>query len=414
MSENLNLENYLSQRMKIYDMPLDMLVPYDNNPRLNDDAVPAVMESIRLFGFKVPMVISKERVIIAGHTRLKAAKRLAMKSVPCIMADDLTEDEINAFRLADNKSAEIAQWDGRALLAELQKLSESENPIDMEKLGFESMETLLEELARQESSDLDDLLNEEEDIDDTLPAEPRIMRGEVWQIGRHYLMCGDSTNQEDVAKLLNGQKVDLLITDPPYGVSYEGADHMTIENDDLEGEAFVEFLAKAFLAANENMKPGAVFYIWHADSKAYEFRQAVRNTGWTVRECLIWVKNALVMGRQDYQWRHEPCLYGWKDGASHLWCNDRSQTTVLEYDKPAHNDIHPTMKPVPMFEYQIRNSSNAAAAVLDLFSGSGTTGVACERSGRTAYLMEYDPRYAEAAITRLEKLTGETARKIRE
>ena len=415
MNASDNLEMYLSQRTKIYDMPIGKLTPYANNPRLNDEAVPAVAESIRLFGFKVPMIIDRNFVVVAGHTRLKAAKSLGLETVPCILADDLTEDEINAFRLADNKSGEIAQWDGRALLEELQKLAAAVNPIDMGQFGFESVDELLASLAKEQSASLDSLSEEEEnfDMDAALEAEPRIARGEVWQIGRHFLMCGDSTNAADVAALMDGEQAGLLITDPPYGVSYESGDGMTIENDSLAGQEFITFLTDAFAAADAVMKPGAVFYIWHADSKGWEFRQAVKDTGWTVRECLIWVKNALVMGRQDYQWRHEPCLYGWKDGAGHLWCNDRAQTTVLEYDKPKHNDIHPTMKPVPLFEYQIRNSSLPEAAVLDLFSGSGTTGVACERSGRTAYLMEYDPRYAEAAIARLEQITGATARKVR-
>ena len=410
----MDLNQYLSKRMKIYDMPLARLIPYANNPRLNDAAVPAVAESIRRFGFKVPVIIDKNHVIVAGHTRLKAAKSLGLETVPCILADDLTQEEIDAFRLADNKSGEIAQWDDKALLSELQRLAALDSPPDMGVFGFDA-DALAAELARTEGASLADLTDAEEDIDldAALAAEPRIVRGEVWRIGRHFLMCGDSTNAADVAKLMNGAQADLLLTDPPYGVSYESGG-MTIENDSLAGAEFVSFLTNAFSAADAVMKPGAVFYIWHADSKAWEFRQAVRETGWTVRECLIWVKNALVLGRQDYQWKHEPCLYGWKDGAGHLWCNDRTQTTVLEYDKPTHNDIHPTMKPVPLFEYQIRNSSLPGAAVLDLFSGSGTTGAACEHAGRTAYLMEYDPRYAEASIARLEKLTGEQAVKVRD
>ena len=187
---------------------------------------------------------------------------------------------------------------------------------------------------------------------------------------------------------------------------------MTIENDNLEGEDFVEFLVKAFSNANSVLKPGGAFYIWHADSKGYEFRLAVKRADWIIRECLIWVKNSMVLGRQDYQWKHEPCLYGWKDGAPHTWNSDRSQTTVLEYDKPSRNDIYPTMKPVPLFEYQVRNSTHTGDNVLDLFAGSGTLGVACEHSGRVAFMMEYDPKYAEAAISRLEEATGETAAKI--
>lgn len=412
------IEKYLSSSMKIYDLPVDKLVPYENNPRLNDEAVPALMESIKRFGFKVPMVISKDFIVITGHTRLKAVKRLGWKTVPCIFASDLTDQEVEAFRLADNKVGEIADWDERALLQELQRIATKDNPFDMGLFGFDDVETMLSKLADEgETAKLEDLAEDDScKLEDLLEKPPRIKRGEVWKVGRHRLMCGDSTKEEDVAKLLGGEKADLLITDPPYGVSYEGGteEKMTIENDSLEGDEFVEFLSNAFAAADKHMKPGAVFYIWHADSKGYEFRKAVNSTKWTVRECLIWVKNTLVLGRQDYQWKHEPCLYGWKDGAPHVWNSDRSQTTVLEYDKPQRNGIHPTMKPVALFEYQIRNSSKPKSIVLDLFGGSGTTGVACERSDRTAYMMEYAPNYAEAALARLEELTGEKAERIAE
>lgn len=409
----MDLEQYLSQKMKIYDMPVELLIPYENNPRLNDAAVPALMESINTFGFKVPMVIGTNYVVVAGHTRLKAVKKLGWKTVPCIFADDLSEQEIEAFRLADNKVGEIAEWDEKALLKELQKIAAEDSPLNMEQFGFESVEDMLSKLADGgDSVSLSELAEDDEaNLDELLEKEPRIKRGEVWQIGRHRLMCGDSTHIEDVSKLMGGEKADLLITDPPYGVDYEGGteDKMTIENDNLKGEEFVRFLTAAFKAADANMKSGAAFYIWHADSRGYEFRLAVKHIGWAVRQCLIWVKNSLVLGRQDYQWKHEPCLYGWKDGAAHTWNSDRSQTTVLEYDKPQRNGIHPTMKPVPLFEYQIRNSTKEGEKVLDLFAGSGTTGVACERSGRTAYMMEYDPQYAEAAMSRLEEVTGKAA-----
>ena len=285
----------------------------------------------------------------------------------------------------------------------------------MMQFGFESVDDMLKRLAGdEEAADLSVLVDDDVDLDDLLEKEPRIKRGEVWQIGRHRLMCGDSTKTEDVKKLMDGKEADALITDPPYGVSYVGAteDAMTIENDDLSGEEFIEFLEKALSAADSVMKPGAAFYVWHSDSKGYEFRDAVKRVGWTVRQCLVWVKNTMVLGRQDYQWRHEPCLYGWKDGAPHVWNSDRTQTTVLEYDKPQRNGIHPTMKPVPLFEYQVRNSTHKDAIVLDLFAGSGTLGVACEHSGRIAYMMEFDPKYAEAAISRLEEATGQSAVRI--
>lgn len=409
----IDLQQYLSQKTKIYDFPVSMLIPFEDNPRDNDDAVEPTAESIRTFGFKVPMVIDRNMVIVCGHTRYKAAKRIGLETVPCIYADDLSPAEVEEFRLADNKTGEIATWDEKSLLRNLQKIADEDPQMDMEKFGFESTDDLLKRLAQEEGTDLNSLADDDDvDLSSLLDKDPRIKRGEVWKIGRHRLMCGDSTSEADVQKLMGGEEADLLLTDPPYGVSYEGNNGMTIDNDSLEDAEFIDFLKKAFTAADSVLKPGAAFYIWHADSKGYEFRTACKEIGWTIRQCLIWVKNSMVMGRQDYQWKHEPCLYGWTDGAGHTWASDRKQTTVLEFDRPVKSDIHPTMKPVPLFEYQVRNSSLEGQNVLDLFCGSGTTGVACERSNRTAYLMEYDPKYAEAAISRLEEVTGETAEKV--
>ena len=224
-------------------------------------------------------------------------------------------------------------------------------------------------------------------------------------------MCGDSTSTECVQKLMGGLQADLLLTDPPYGVDYTGKtkDELKIENDAKSDDDFIAFLRQAFESADSVMKSGAVFYIWHADSKAYVFRMACQMTGWEVRQVLIWVKNAMVMGRQDYQWKHEPCLYGWKAGAGHLWASDRKQTTVLEFDRPTKNKEHPTMKPVALFDYQIKNNTKGGDIVLDLFAGSGTTVIACEQNGRTEYVMEYDPRYCDEIVKRWENLTGEKA-----
>jgi site-specific DNA-methyltransferase (adenine-specific) len=204
---------------------------------------------------------------------------------------------------------------------------------------------------------------------------------------------------------------DLLLTDPPYNVNYEGKteEHLIIQNDKMDDDSFKNFLDDAFTTANENLKPGGAFYIWHADSEGYNFRRACKEVGWTVRQCLIWNKNTLVMGRQDYHWKHEPCLYGWKDGAGHLWASDRKQTTVIDWDRPTRADIHPTMKPVGLFDYQIKNNTNVGDLVLDLFNGSGTTIIACEQNGRTGYAMELDPRYVDATVQRWENLTGEKA-----
>lgn len=379
----------------------DELIPYVNNPRNNDQAVDAVASSIKNFGFKVPIVIDSKNEIINGHTRLKAAKKLGIEEVPVIVADDLTEDQIKAFRIADNKVAELADWDEELLLAELDMIE-----MDMGQFNIDMSEL-----------DLDDSSEEvvEDEFDDTPPEEPQAKYGDIYQLGRHRLMCGDSTSVEDVEKLVGGGViVDMLLTDPPYNVAYEGKteDALTIQNDSMDDESFRQFLTNAFFAADSVMKKGAVFYIWHADSEGYNFRGACRDVGWTVRECLIWNKNQMVLGRQDYHWKHEPCLYGWKDGASHLWASDRKQTTVLDFDKPQRNGVHPTMKPIALFDYQIKNNTKGNDIVLDLFGGSGTTIMACEQNGRRGYSIELDPRYVDVIIKRWEDFTGEKAVKI--
>ena len=380
--------------MNIVQKTLDELIPYENNPRDNDDAVDYVAESIKEFGFKVPIIIDKDNVIVAGHTRYKACKKLGINEVPCIIADDLTEEQIKAFRLADNKVAEIATWDFEKLDLELSTLD-----MDMELFGFEPYEdTEPQEVV-------------EDDYEVEVPEEPKAKYGDIYQLGKHRLMCGDSTSIDDVSKLMNGDTVDLLITDPPYNVNYEGAtkDKLTIMNDKMDNDNFRQFLLDAFTCADSVMKAGAAFYIWHADSEGYNFRGACYDVGWTVRQCLIWNKNSLVLGRQDYHWKHEPCLYGWKDGASHNWYGDRKQTTVLDFDRPSRNAEHPTMKPIPLFDYQIQNNTKKGDIVLDLFGGSGTTLMACEQSGRTCYINELDPKYVDVIINRWEQFTGEKA-----
>lgn len=381
--------------MDIINIALKDLKPYENNPRKNDDAVKYVAESIKEFGFKVPIVIDKNNVIVAGHTRYKAAKKLKMSEVPCIIADDLTDEQIKAFRLADNKVAEKAEWDFDLLNAELDDIID----LDMELFGFED--------ALQD--DAEEAVEDEFEVE--LPAEPKSKLGDIYQLGNNRLMCGDSTVLEDVEKLMGGEQADMLLTDPPYNVNYEGKtkDKLKIKNDQMGNDNFRQFLTDAFSNADMVMNPGAVFYIWHADSEGYNFRGACFDAGWTVRQCLIWNKNSMVMGRQDYQWKHEPCLYGWKEGAGHLWASDRKQTTVINFDKPTRNDMHPTMKPIPLFDYQIKNNTKGGDVVLDLFGGSGTTIMACEQNGRRGYSMEYDPRYVDVIVDRWEKFTGAKA-----
>lgn len=339
-------------------------------------------------------------VIIAGHTRYKAAKRLKLKEVPIVVADNLTEEQVNAYRLADNKSGELATWDDDELQEELDKILD----IDMTDFGFD-LETELED---------DEVIDD--DYEEEVPEEPKSKLGQVYQLGRHRLMCGDSTKPEDVKKLMNGVQADLLITDPPYNVNYEGKQDskMTIKNDHQEADNFYKFLLAAFTNAKDNMKAGAAFYIWYASSEAVNFNRSAVDAGLSVRQELIWAKNQMIIGRQDYQWQHEPCLYGWADNGSHSWYSDRKQTTILNFDKPQRSDLHPTMKPIPLFDYQIKNSSKSGDIVLDLFGGSGTTLMACEQDGRNAYLMEFDPRYVDVIIDRWEKFTGKTAKLIQE
>lgn len=380
--------------MNIIEKPINEVIPYEKNPRINDNAVPAVMKSIEEFGFKVPIVIDKNGTIVTGHTRLKAAKKLGMKTVPCIVADDLTPEQIKAFRLADNKVAEAAEWDMELLNEELDGIID----IDMSDFNFGDI---------TDSPSSEDVVEDDgENIE--LPSEPKTRLGDIWMIGRHKLMCGDATSEDVLKRLVGGDKVDMYLTDPPYNVAYEGKteDKLTIQNDSMEDSAFYQFLVDSFVAADSVMNEGAAFYIWHADSEGYNFRGACRAVEWELRECLIWNKNTMVLGRQDYQWKHEPCLYGWKGGAAHNWYSDRKQTTVIDMNKPNRNAEHPTMKPVQLFAYLMENSSKPGDIILDSFCGSGTTLIACEQMGRVARVLELDPKYCDVIVERYINLVG--------
>ncbi len=381
--------------MQIVYKRLDELKPYKRNPRNNDGAVDAVAASIKEFGFKVPIVIDTKSEIIAGHTRLKAAQKLGLAEVPCIIADDLTPDKIKAFRLADNKTAELAEWDFELLQLELEDIN-----LDMSEFGFNTTPAPAEPY--------------EDNYEPEPPAEPKTKPGELYKLGRHTLLCGDATKAASYAKLTGGGLLDLLLTDPPYNVDYEGKtkDKLKIENDKKDDASFFEFLSDAFENAAEALKPGGVWYIFHADSEGENFRRAAREKLGKVRQCLVWNKNTIVLGRQDYQWKHEPCLYGWKEGDAHYFVDDRTQATVINEDKPARSAEHPTMKPVKLIARFIRNSTRPGETVLDPFGGSGSTLIACEQLGRTCYTMELDPKYCDVIIDRWEKLTGQKAVKI--
>lgn len=414
--------------LKIFQKNVTDLIPYVNNPRNNAAAVDAVASSIAEFGFNVPIVLDKNNIIVTGHTRLLAAKKLGLESVPCIIADHLTDAQIKAFRLADNRVAELATWDTELLDQELAELAEID--FNMSAFGFEEPEA--------DPDDVDECEPEEEAAEE---EEATTKRGQIWRLGRHYLMCGDSTDMDDVARLMAGELADLLLTDPPYNVGYEGGtdEHMTILNDKMDDDKFYNFLLSAFKNAMAVMKDGAPFYIWYAAGESRSFFNAQKDSGLKLSEVLQWVKNVFTLGHYDYHWATESCLYGWKEGAPHYFVSERNHINVIQDDlnidkmtreqlqetcrmlldvintnalrenKPARNDQHPTMKPVKLFAKQIVNSSRKGDKILDLFAGSGTTIMACEQLDRTAYAMELDPIYCDRIIKRWEAQTGKHA-----
>ena len=397
-------------------VPITKLVPYVNNARTHSpEQINKLRSSLREFGFINPVIIDRDYGVIAGHGRILAAKEEGISEVPCVFADHLTEAQKKAYIIADNRMAMDAGWDEELLRVEIESL---------QALDFDPLLTGFDE--KELSKLFDDGIEAEEDdfdVDAELQKPTFTKSGDIWTLGRHRLICGDSTKEETYAALMDGWKANLVITDPPYNVNYEGSAGK-IKNDNMEDTAFRRFLTDAFSNAAMVMKPGAPFYIWHADSEGYNFRGACKDAMLRVRQCLIWVKNSLVMGRQDFQWKHEPCLYGeseieeeghepclygWTEGKKHYFFKNRKQTTVLNFDKPVKSAEHPTMKPIKLFDYQMQCSSKPGENVLDLFAGSGTTIMAAEQNGRHAYCMEFDPKYADVIIDRWEKFTGDKA-----
>ena len=378
--------------LKIEYANINDLKKYHKNAKKHPkEQVNRIANSIKEFGMCDPIgVWGKDNLIIEGHGRLMALKKLGYTEAPIIRLDHLSEEQRKAYTLAHNKSAE-SEWDFEILSDELKSIVD----IDMMEFGFDLS------LDEEEPKVIEDEIPE-------IPVEPKAKYGDIYQLGNHRLMCGDATVLEDVRTLMNDNKADLLLTDPPYNVDYEGKtkDSLKIKNDNMGDNQFKQFLTDSFSNANDVMKEGASFYIWHADSEGYNFRSACKDVSWKVRQCLIWNKNTMVMGRQDYQWKHEPCLYGWKEGASHNWYSDRKQTTILEFNKPNKSELHPTMKPLDLFAYQMKNSTAKGDIVLDLFGGSGTTLMVSEQLDRNAYVMELDPRYVDAIINRWENMTG--------
>lgn len=390
-------------QLKLEYVKTSKLVPYASNSRTHsDEQIAQIAASIREFGFLVPILANADNSIVAGHGRLSAAFLLEMDTVPVIRATHLTKAQRRAYVIADNKLALNAGWDMELLGVEIAGLDDM--GFDVELLGFSDDE--LKDLLHPGGSG-----NTDPDAVPEPPETPQTAAGDLWHLGDHKLLCGDATKISEVERLCGDELVDVFLTDPPYNVDYTGRTkaELKIDNDAMSDDDFRTFLVDAFTAADTVMKPGAVFYIWHADLQGYNFRGAAADMGWTIRQCLVWNKNNMVMGRQDYHWKHEPCLYGWKGGAGHLWATDRKQVTILDFDRPSASREHPTMKPVDLMEYQIRNNTKGADIVLDTFGGSGSTMIACEQAGRRARVLEIDPVYCDVTIKRWQEFTGKVA-----
>lgn len=396
--------------LKVETFKISDLSTYHKNPRRGD--VDAIAESLKARGQYRPIVVnigthaSHDYEILAGNHTYLAAKKLGWKTIQATTVD-VDDDQAAQIVLADNRLADLGGYDDETLSALLSDVS------SLDGLGWSQDDVY--ELAAALEPERDD--SEVEDVAVPDDAPQRVKRGEIWVLGEHRLMCGDSTKPEDMRKLLGGGEADLWLTDPPYNVAIVGKTkkHLTIENDSwANDDEFVEFLRKAFVTALDVLKPGCAFYVWFAQTQAENFLAAADKAGMTIRQTLIWAKSTFSLGRQDYQWKHEPCLYGWKDGASHRWFSDRKQTTVLEFEKPARNAEHPTMKPVPLMAYEIRNSSRVGDTVLDSFGGSGSTLMACEQTGRKCVTMELDPHYCDVILKRWEDYTGQKAERISE
>jgi len=386
--------------MKIQNIRLSDLKPYPNNPRHNDQAVDAVAESIRQFGFKVPIIIDSNNVIVAGHTRLKAAKKLELETVPVIVASDLTEEQIKAFRLADNKTGELAEWDFEMLELELANID-----FDMSGFGFE-----VPEPEYEGNTDEDEIPENVESV-----CQP----GQIWQLGRHRVMCGDSTSRKDVSRLMNGEKADMVFTDPPYSVNYEvkqkevlgkkGYNHINGDNLSV-GNISEQIWKPVFKSLYDMAKDDCSFYVTMPQGgDQMMMMMMMMGENWQVKHELIWIKKSPVfsMGRLDYDYQHEPIMYGWKK-SHHFYGKGKYLKSIWEIDRDS-DGIHPTMKPVELMENAILNSTLKDMLVIDYFLGSGSTLIAAEKTNRTCYGMEIDPHYCDVIINRWEDYTGEKA-----
>jgi DNA modification methylase len=391
--------------MIVTDMPVETLVPYARNPRNNTAAIDAVKASITEFGFRQPIVVDEKMVVIVGHTRLEAAKALGLKMVPVHVAEGLSPAQAKAYRLMDNRSHENAQWDNELLRLEFGDLKL--DGFDLDLTGFDG-----EELDKLLGAEQLDVLTDPDEAPE-VPSQPVSRPGDLWILGDHRVLCGDATVMSDVEKLMDGQLADMSFCDAPYNVDYANAaknkalaKDRRILNDAL-GEGFYQFLYDA--CVNLLMVTKGACYMSMSSSELDTLQRAFKEAGGKWSTFIIWAKNTFTLGRADYQRQYEPILYGWKDGSQHYWCGARDQGDVWFVDKPRVNDLHPTMKPVELVERAIANSSKGRDIVLDLFGGSGTTLIAAERTGRSARLMELDPKYVDVIVTRWQNHTGKMA-----
>lgn len=379
---------------------IDRLIPYINNARTHSEAqIVKLRSSLREFGFINPVIIDKDFNIIAGHGRVQAAKAEGIKEVPCVLVDYLTEAQKKAYIIADNRMALDAGWDEEILKVELESL-EGE-AFDLSLTGFDDEE--LSDLFKEDNANVED---DDYDLSAALEKASFVERGDRWIVGRHVLYCGDATDAEDVNKLMDGKKANLVLTDPPYGVSFKSSSGLTIKNDSIKSEEFYQFLFSAFNNMVAHCESGAAGYVFHADTEGLNFRQAFVDSGFHLAGCCIWVKDSLVLGRSDYQWQHEPVLYGFLKNGKHRWFSDRKQTTIWNFKKPKRNENHPTSKPLDLLSYPIQNSSQENAIVIDTFGGSGSTLMACELTNRICYTMELDEKYASVILRRYVENTG--------
>lgn len=382
---------------------ISKLVPYVNNARTHSpEQINKLRSSLREFGFINPVIIDRNYGIIAGHGRVIAAREEGITEVPCVFVDHLTDSQKKAYILADNRMALDAGWDEELLRVEIESL-QAEN-FDVGLTGFDDKE--IADLFKTENEQVED---DDFDLSAALEKAAFVEEGDVWVVGKHRLVCGDATNPEDVNKLMDGKRANLIVTDPPYGVSFKSSSGLTIQNDSMKNEEFYQFLKNAFTNMAAHLEPGGAAYVFHADTEGLNFRQAFIDAGFHLAGCCIWVKDSLVLGRSDYQWQHEPVLYGFLKNGKHSWYSDRKQTTIWNFKKPKRNENHPTSKPLDLLSYPIGNSSQENAIVVDTFGGSGSTMMACERSNRICYMMELDKKYASVILRRYVEDTGDSA-----